>query len=434
MQRLLAEQLFPSGKGDWYPSQIIDKTSGRAPFDQFIFEQKTIPGTPLYAQVTDLDFGLERIESTLASGDTCELEVMRCTPTFPASASLAGNGKHIVYFTGMGTCYQKCLPDITTAAKETGATLYAFNYPGCYASTGKIREVKDLVNAGLSVVNTLLRRGVHPDTIILLGDSFGAAISYIVKREFKLQSQLDLRVIMNNTFSSFKAAVNDQLSRSLPKFISPDVKKLLVYLGYHITPGKDYKFAGPYQCHIQHAGDQLLSAKSSLSAKVSRYTLESATGETRSKKRVPYQDDCPAEYRASRDRLDQKHIVYLRADAKAGLAKKFGTDKHGNVNTHFADLCDLEIDGGGSVYTHFICDYISASDAYIHRGHQQLFDPSTAELPQPLLFSKEDISLPRSAGQALQQARKQLLTQEIAGAAPEEDGSEENKLLLKKMK
>lgn len=386
LQRLIGAKLFPPGQGDWYALQKFAREGdNNSPFEHFIAEQRASEEAKYHQQFKNLEFALEHIEFTLADESQESLELFHCIPedelfNNSSTATPAGVGKHIIYFTGMATYYQNCLTDITTAAKETGATIHAFNYPGASSSTGHVKEANDLINAGIAVVNSLLVRGVHPDKIILQGDSFGAAIGYRVKTEFKKQAGIDLRIIMNNTFKSFKSVINDKLA-SVPQRLRPNVKGVLTYAGWHVTPGKEYKFSGPYQCHIQHDGDQTLSASSTLSGKVMKYTIEATTGSTTSKKRSALKDPCPEEYLASREQLDAKHIVHIKAEARVRLEKKY----KGQIDTHMADLCDMEIAGGGSVYTNFICEFIEASDRYINNGHQQVFDPLTSILPSPLV-------------------------------------------------
>lgn len=394
IQSLVAQQLFPPGNGDWYVfhgfgEKIDENGVVQSPFDQMRKSEQ------YGQQFENVRLELEHVNATLADSTSCKLEMLCSAPLGfgDATTPLAGFEKHVVYFTGVGTHYQDCFKDITTAVKETGATYYAFNYPGASTSTGRVKEAKDLINAGIAVVNCILIKGVHPDDIILQGDSFGAAIAYEVKKQFKTQSDIQLRIIMNNTFKSFKAVVNDKFldGSCLLEPIKPYTKTLLIYTGWHVTPGKDYKFSGPYQCHIQHEGDQTLSEASTLSGKVNKYTIEAR------------QDDCPAEYVLSRNKLDAMHVVRVTEDAKKRLAEKFGVDKAGAVDAHFADLCEMEMaEGGGSVYTRFICEFMSASDRYIKDGHQQTFELNHSKLPLPLNSEGEVMRLTHEEAQILQ--------------------------------
>jgi hypothetical protein len=377
LQLFVAGSLFPAGKGDWYKSKNYgskpDATVYKTPFDDFVEQQKTNEKAHYFKDFQNLNLNLKSVKSQLANGDTCELEVFQCQPEKDAPKK-PGTGKHIVYFPGANTYYQACFRDISAASKETGATVHAFNFPGTGLSTGQVREANDLTNAGISVVCSLIKSGVSPDDIILQGDCYGAGVALEVKKQLAEQADIKVRLVMNNAFKSFKAAVCDMITQSpwLPSILKGIVKRLLEFTGWHVTPGKNYIQSDPYQCHIQHLGDQTLSS-STLSEKVSKYRNEMATGETSSEKRAAHTDTCPEEYKADRDELDRKHVVRVKESSKKRLGEKFGYDQFGRVNAHFADICELEMLDGQSVYTGFINDYITRSDRYIQEHRQKDF-------------------------------------------------------------
>ncbi|WP_298626216.1 Dot/Icm T4SS effector alpha/beta hydrolase [uncultured Legionella sp.] len=374
LQAFVANALFPSGQGDWYKSKGYgkDPKGGEyAAFDDFLAQQKNDETAIYHKAFKGLDFELDMVKSQLTNEKECQLEVLKCAPLKIATQK-PGTGKHIVYFPGANTYYQACFRDITAAANQTGATVHAFNFPGTGKSTGKVREANDCINAGIAVVHSLLRQGVKPDDIILQGDCYGAAIALEVKKQFEEQANTQIRIIMNNSFKSFKAAVCDMITDSpwLPNLLKSIVKRLLEYTGWHITPGKKYVHADPYQCHIQHISDQTLIS-SSLSKKVDKYQEEIKTETTSSQKRKPKIDNCPEDYKEDRKALDGKHMVKVKASAEKRLGNKFGRDKFGNINAHFADLCELELLNGDSVYEGYVNDYIERSDKYIAKHPQE---------------------------------------------------------------
>lgn len=381
-QTFVAGLLFPVGKGDWYKSKGYgskNATNQLEAFDDFIDKQST-PSGQYYQTFQGLNLSLSIVPSVLSNNDSCNLEVFKCQPQ-ANEPKKPGTGKHIVYFPGANTYYQACFRDISAAAKETGATIHAFNFPGTGLSTGKVKEANDLINSGLSVVTSLIKQGIHPDDIILQGDCYGAGIALEVKQQLEEQTGIKVRLIMNNAFKSFKAAVCDLITQSkwLPNKLKGVVKNLLEFTGWHITPGKKYQNATPYQCHIQHLGDQTLES-CTLSSKVAKYQNEMRTQVTKSKKRNPVTDTCPEEYRLDRDELDRKHYVRVKEDAKQRLATKFGMDKFGRVNAHFADLCELEMLDGRSVYEGFINDYLTRSGAYLESHPQKTIDEIQEDL------------------------------------------------------
>lgn len=370
LQGFVANMLFPVGKGDWYQSKGYGSEQ-KTSFADFVETQKNDDSAQYHKAFQGLKLSQQMVNSKLVDGSSCALEV--CTSELEKSdPAKPGTGKHIVYFPGANTYYQACFRDIAAASKQTGASVHAFNFPGTGRSTGKVTEANDLINAGMAVVKSLLEQGIHPDDIVLQGDCYGAAIALEVKKQFEGQAGIKVRVVMNNAFKSFKAAVCDLITESpwIPRVLKSIVKRLLEFTGWHISPGKKYVQADPYQCHIQHLGDHTLES-STLSDKVSRYQAEIRTGMTKSKKRGPVIDPCPDEYKKDRAELDQKHYVRVREDAKERLGNKFGRDKYGRINAHFADICELEMLNGESVYESFINDYLIRSDKYI-KAHPQV--------------------------------------------------------------
>ncbi|HAT1879402.1 TPA: alpha/beta hydrolase [Legionella pneumophila subsp. pneumophila] len=375
----VAKLLFSERVGDWYKkkgygAQDTDKDF-LAPFADFLKQQKTNPEATYYNAFQNLKLTLNRVPSQLVSGDSCELEVLTCEPEAD-SPQKTGTGKHIVYFPGANTYYQACFRDISAAAKETGATVHALNYPGIGMSTGEVVEANDLTNAGIAVVLSLLNQGVKPDDIVLQGDCFGASVALEVKNEIEKQADIKVRLIMNNAFKSFKAAVSDLIDRSplIPSVSKSIVKNLLEFTGWNVAPGQKYIHSDPYQCYIQHEGDQTLTT-ATLSSKVAKYKEEIRTGRTTSRSRDPVIDKCPEEYKPFRDFLDENCFVRVRDSAKERLAAKFGVDSRGEVNAHFADLCELEMLGGQSVYEGFVNNYLVMSDKYIKAHPQKDYDP-----------------------------------------------------------
>lgn len=375
LQNFVANLLFPVGNGDWYKEKKYgDKKSQDIfnPFNDFVKKQRE-PSGNYFKAFQDLDISLSTVNTTLTTTAACQLEVFKCVPQADAPKK-PGTGKHIVYFPGANTYYQACFRDISAAAKETGATVHAFNFPGTGLSSGQVKEAHDLINSGLAVVANLIKGGVHPDDIILQGDCYGAAIALEVKKQLAIQASINVRLVMNNVFKSFKAAVMDIITQSpwLPGSLKNIVKRLLEFTGWHLTPGKSYKFADPYQCHIQHLGDQTLES-ASLSGKVAKYQDENRSGVTKSLKRGPMQDTCPEEYREDRDFLDSQHYVRVDEASKKRLGDKFGRDKFGRVNAHFADLCELRMLDGRTVYEGYVNEFLRRSDKYIKNHPQRSF-------------------------------------------------------------
>lgn len=396
LQKLLAGFLFPAGK-DWYAEKGYGKKPTKSSpgstleerFAAFVAAQRdrNNQSCRYYNDFEHLDLSIRYVPSRLADKRECQLEVMTAA-TKERSSNLPGAGKHIVYFPGANTYYQACFRDISDAARKTGATVHAFNFPGTGASTGRVTELNDLVNAGMAVVNSLLRQGVKPDDIVLQGDCYGAAVAMEVKKQFELQSHLKLRIVMNNAFKSFKSVAVDIIAKKLhftpgPK-LNALVKKLLVYTGWHVTPGKNFKEVGPYNYYIQHSGDLVLSNRTMLLAKVQA---------NRIKKHMSGQQSQGHDWEP-RARLELNSVVGVKPEAVPRLAEKFGVSKTGQVNAHFADLCECETQDGQSAYTGSVNPYLEASNQYVAE-HPQAATIPEKDLPRYLEAAR--YSIPRAS-------------------------------------
>ena len=383
LQYLIASNLFPSDRQDWYIAKgyvtSSDPDNLKKPFDAFLTAQR-INDADYYNDFKNLNIKQNFVESVLANNSSCLLEsivfvasdsffIDNKVNTFPAKS------KHTVYFTGLGNSYQDCFNDISQCAKKTGSTVHAFNYPGVRAHGGAVKEVKDLINAGISIVNNLVKQGIAIDDIVLQGDSFGAAVAYEVRKQFFEQSGINIRIIMNNTFSSFENAIADAVRDSswLPNFLNYGIWTVLENTGWNICPGDDYLTDTPYQCHLQHIGDQTLST-STLAAKI----VENQQQES-------FNDPCPIEYREDRARIKNYNQAKIKESELDRFSEKYGVNKQGQVNSHLANISDLEFDGGLNVYETFINDFWESSQRYIS-SHPQIL--TVEKLPLPLLNKK----------------------------------------------
>lgn len=371
LQRLIANQLFPSNHEDWYKkngyAEETDSLDIR--FQKFIGAQKIL-GAKFFQQFQHLSFERQVIEFFLANGQDAQTEIITVSPD-EASPSQPGFGKHVVYFTGADDRYQGCFNDISHAVKTTGASYHAFEYPGMGVLPGEVLEVNDLINTGIAVVRKLLLQGIHVDDIILQGDSFGAAVAYEVQKQFQEQSGVTLRVILNNTFSSFEGVAQALLGDSwFMKPISMSVNQFLNYTGWNIRPMDRYHDVSPYQVHVNHVGDSLL--------------LDSTLAASVDLKRANPQ---PSELL---DELDD-HETFKAFFSKTGWATikaegaEYLQERYQSQNTHLAglNLFTIPVPEKGDIdaYEGFVCEYLEKSNAYVALHPQE--NPET--LPQEIV-------------------------------------------------
>ena len=374
LQSLIASTIFPSERDDWYVKQgysneSVRQKEWRIPFETFLKAQRQLENE-YYDLFHQIALSQSFIPCRTIAGEHCFLERISFKPLINpehVTQVLPATNKHIIYFTGMGSCYQGCFKDICMAAKSTGATIHAFNYPGLKLHGGTIREAKDLINSGIAMVNQLIKEGVKVDDIILQGDSFGAAVALEVKQQFKKQAAINIRVICNNTFDTFEAAVKDAISNSyLPNVLQYGVEPILQLTGWDIRPGDKYLADTPYQCHIQHIGDLTLPC-SDLASRVSSNSRQEN-----------FKDPCPPSYLEARDLIASHNWARIKHNLIHHFQKKYGARSISEVDAHFVDLCDMELLDGGDVYRDFVNNFLTASQLYIDLHLQKL---SASSLP-----------------------------------------------------
>lgn len=387
IQNQIINVLLPSG-GNWYVKNHSDLFQDgddlRTVSNVFFQHHQHGVQTQYSGLFQHLDIAVQDIRLSNSHHEPTELELVSFRPQDDAPDK-PGNQLHVVYFCGADTYYQECFSDLSVAVNTTGATYHAFNYPGVDGFPGQVHEFHDLVNSGIAVVNHLLRRGIHPDQLVLQGDSFGASVAYAVKRQFANQSDIALRIIANNTFSSFKKAILDSITsfRFIPKPSPETIKSLLQRTGWHVKLASHYRVSGPYQCFIQHDGDLTLQSAMLLSS-ILKYRAEMATQVTRSTKRPPQEDTCPEEYREQRDELDNLAVVQLSSTALTRLAQKYGKNRFGQVDAHLADLAECELIDGTSAYQGLVNKFLFFSNQYVQNHPQP--EATNKRLPELLFF------------------------------------------------
>ncbi|KTD34142.1 SdbC [Legionella moravica] len=373
LQRQIADSTFPANREDWYISKGYGTNESTLDERFTLFEQSVRQEeTPYYESFRDIALQRSEVDVTLANQTPCRTEVIAfhnnnnrdlLSPGY-------GAGKHIVYFTGIASLYQNCFGDITEAVRITEASYYAFEYPGMRHLGGEVLEVNDLVNTGIAVTNDLLRKGISIDDIIFQGDSFGAAIARKVSDQFKLQAGVEIRCILNNTFSTFQEAVQNALNQSIwQKPLKPAVRPVLRYLGWDIRPGDLYGQDTPYRIHVNHVGDLTLGRATLAELIESNSQLQD------------FVDPCPEDYREIRDSYNHLHWAKLSAYGEQYLETKYGRNSEGLIDTHLADLTLLVYEDGQGVYNKLICKYLSDSNQYVMAHPQSL---TLEQLPQPL--------------------------------------------------
>lgn len=283
LQRGIGRWFFPVKNRNWYARTSPNRPNLTDYLAKFLSESHAeLP------PFTDLKITEELIPAQLASTtDFINIDSISIQSKPAALANPSLNTKHIIKFLGANDHYENRLVDIILEAQATGAIVHAFNYPGIHRSTGRLKEFRDAVNAGIAVVNNLIKQGIHPDDIIFDGDCIGSAIAMAVRIEFSKKNIL-LRCIAGNTFSTVTASLYDQAVKyfGLKYIARPSlINSLLAATGWDYDIYKVFDPNTPYLGLTQRTGDLFLGPKSRLKTCVDSKlpdisTLESSTDQT----------------------------------------------------------------------------------------------------------------------------------------------------------
>lgn len=344
LQDLVASNLFPSGDGqkDWYKAKGYIGNTDQERFKDFL-EKQTMEGGYYRNEFKDLqEISRDSIPLNTPYIRNAKLDLVKFTPK--DNLELPGCGKHIVNFFGANTYYEGNFRDMANEANATGATIYGFNYPGFNSSNGKVKEFADLVDSGVAVINKLLDQGIRPDDIVLQGDCFGAAVAEKVKQHFK-EHETHLRTVNSNSFVSFESAIYDYFDSSvLLRPFKAIVSALLSYTGWNADVSDIISRQDPFLFQMQREGDGVL-----INAQLKKHI---------DRNREQNRDNCPEEYRATRDELEQQSLVKLKdeyqVDARTGQRNE----------PHMMDLYQLETSDGKPVFN-LINKYLEASNQYL---------------------------------------------------------------------
>ncbi len=348
-QELLARILFPTTYRDWFKEKGYGK-QGKDSFEDFLEQQYSNSASAYHKEFQGLTIKREFISCLDYRKNTCELDSISFSPN--ESELESGKGAHIVNFFGRLEYYECNFRDMAREAHATGATIHAFNPPGMNSSTGKVYELKDLVNSGIAQINKLLKDGVHPDKIILQGNCMGAAVAEEVNAHFNKTRGVEFRRINSNSFKSMNALLT-YLYPSL-SFVKAQVKKILEYTGWQSTPGKLFQVTSPYKAYMSRKNDKTIMPDAKMKKKIEKMQKKEELN-SEPKKYV--------EYEVHRTWLDERAEMVLDSE-------HFTKDK--NTNQHELDLYKLKSDKDETTAYDFINYYIKASNEYVQNNPQEI--------------------------------------------------------------
>ncbi len=259
LSKYFTKLIYPTYPGDWYKRKGYNGFSPQELFADFIQKQK-ITGSIYHKEFQSLKFTRRFIISGNHKIDSVEIK-----PYTKISKNQPGNGLYILCFFGKGEYYESRFRDMALFAKNTGATIVAFNPKGFHTSTGKTKCLSDIAQDGIAIIDHLLTRSIHPAQIILYGNSLGAVVQELVCRHFKHSRSINFRQINSNSFSTLTAVI---MANSKIAFLEKIVSYLMKYAGWEIDYPEDFYKTGIYRCYLTRKGDKIIKPNISFGNKV----------------------------------------------------------------------------------------------------------------------------------------------------------------------
>lgn len=357
VQKIVSFLIFPTLDMDWFGDKGYKAESPEKAFEKYVAAQRLDKNRWPDGEWEGIEAKREFLKSKSARGSVHEIDKVTFTPQ--NAQGLAGEGLHLVNFFGQTEYYEYTIRDILWQAQHTGATVHAFNPAGMNQSTGRIQEFNDLVNDGITVVNSLLKQGVHPDKIVFQGNCLGGAIAEAVARHYEETQGIMLRQINSNSFKSIKSTMVGMYP--ILKIMGDKLKLLLKYVGWEVNPGKHFRGNSPYSCYMYRLGDQSLVEGAKMHDKMLR----------RREALV-----CPAEF--------VEHKNWLESHGLMQRARKYENEEV--IDPHELEVFKLEnVDAKGNEVSAlgFINEFLKRSGEYIAAHPQEYRAGDTAKYLPP---------------------------------------------------
>ena len=254
-----AKLIYPTYRGDWYKRKGYNGSSHQERFNDFVAKQK-LPTATYYEEFKSL-----KLIRKFIAADDYKIDSVEIKPNKVLSKNKPANGLYILCFQGRSEYYESRFRDMALFARNTGATIIGFNPKGFHASTGKTRILFDIVDDGIVLVEYLLARNIHPNQIILYGNSLGGAVQEMVCRYFRQLKSIDFRQINSNSFRSLAAVFSTNMKMS---FLENKLRQLMKYAGWEINYDEDFYKTGVYRCYLMRKGDKVIGQVASFGSRV----------------------------------------------------------------------------------------------------------------------------------------------------------------------
>ena len=121
---------------------------------------------------------------------------------------------YIINVVGYSSCYELQIPKMIASSQRIGAINIGFNYPNVMHSKGTINSRDTLINSLIAVINYFVALGVSYEQICLDGHSMGGGIALLAAANLKIQNDINLKVIVDRSFTNFRTAIVENYALS----------------------------------------------------------------------------------------------------------------------------------------------------------------------------------------------------------------------------
>jgi hypothetical protein len=247
--KLFAKLIYPTKRRNWYKNKGYHGDDEMEQFNNFVLSQKNKDAI-FYKEFRNLKLKRQFINS----GDH-RLDSVMISVTNDSYKTRERVGLCFVFFQGKNEYYESRFRDMAKQCKETGLSVLGFNPKGMGSSSGKTRNIDDLVSDGIEIINYLLYQGRLPEQIILQGNSLGGGIIEMVSKYFKNTSGFSLKQINSNSFKSISAVFVYQYGLA---FLERPLRAIMLYSGWEIRVDRDFYTTGPHRFYFRRFGDRTI--------------------------------------------------------------------------------------------------------------------------------------------------------------------------------
>ena len=146
LQKVVSQLVYPTKARNWYAEKGYKKNARtEEQFEAFVQAQQGDKAT--FPYMKEVEAERKSVTATMCDKSKALLDTVTLKPKH--TEGKVGAGKHVICFFGRNTPYETRWRELSSDAKNLGATVHAFNFSGFNQSTGNMLEFNGAVNCGI---------------------------------------------------------------------------------------------------------------------------------------------------------------------------------------------------------------------------------------------------------------------------------------------